>query len=554
MKIKKTVIGVLAGLTALAPIATTGYNVKSNLSLTVEATQGQVRQMVSLGGSLDANQAAETKRLLGAEHLGDNDTVYVNGDTVNHYLNDGSNASTPVFSSAYIEPKEEGYGVQVQIVTPSNILNVTATTYQNAAITAGAKNALIRIATVTPVTGEGALAGVYAIYEKMGVQLKQEDIQVAEKEIKVVNEVVEAAKLSDEQVNNLMAEIKKQIIAIVSEGSEITDDQINQIIDKVLADNKIENIPSIKELLFTYAKDFAKTEAAKSKETIEQIEQSLDSRPWATVLAGLGEDSARSNEEILANKVEYDGENELLKALINKFYSDVEADENALTLELYAHTFVLEKTSELSPEELGALNALRTAIFEHAVNTRNPLRDEVAQASGYTEDQYYTVKELMQACISDYEAKDAVLQEVITRVALATGYSPEAYFYTQMTQEGNEITFFIQTDEVDHVSTVDVVTYNLETGVVSSDFTGEKQAGSIFDFASYYGIKYEGKYDFSSQIPTDYKIPGYEAEAEQTKEEPETEEAPVEEPIEEEPVEEAAEETAGSEAETDTAE
>lgn len=43
--------------------------------------------------------------------------------------------------------------------------------YQNAAIAAGATNADIQIASVVPVTGEGALAGVYEIFSQSGMSL-----------------------------------------------------------------------------------------------------------------------------------------------------------------------------------------------------------------------------------------------------------------------------------------------------------------------------------------------------------------------------------------------
>lgn len=112
--------------------------------------------LMSLGDTLNVEQADMTKQLLGAQDVTPENTIRIDGTTVNKYLNDGSTASTQVFSSAYIQGQDENYGVRVQIVTPQNITLVSPMTYQNAAITAGAKDVLVRVATVVEVTGEGA--------------------------------------------------------------------------------------------------------------------------------------------------------------------------------------------------------------------------------------------------------------------------------------------------------------------------------------------------------------------------------------------------------------
>ena len=132
---------------------------------------------------MDAAQTAQTLSLLNASYVAESNIVRVDGSLINAYLSDGSTTATPVFSSVSIEPREASYGVQFQIITPNTIQAVAAQTYQNTAITAGAKDVLIKIAAVTPVTGEGALTGVYSIYEASGQELSQKSIQVAQKEI-----------------------------------------------------------------------------------------------------------------------------------------------------------------------------------------------------------------------------------------------------------------------------------------------------------------------------------------------------------------------------------
>lgn len=236
--------------------------------------------MLSLGASLQGNGEKQTRSLLGADNVSSSNTLYIDGTTINAYLGDGSNAGTVVYSSALIEPQATGFGVQVQIVTPQNITLVTPMTYQNAAITSGAQDILIKIATVSPVTGEGALAGVYALLEKSGVKLNKQSIKVAEKEIKIVEQVKEEDKLSDIQANQIISDIKKEIIVKLSENIEIDAQEAKVIIHNVLDKHQISpNLVSLTELV-EFSIEFSKTEAAKKKETVTQLEQSVDKSIW----------------------------------------------------------------------------------------------------------------------------------------------------------------------------------------------------------------------------------------------------------------------------------
>ena len=201
---------------------------------TVFGVQQVQQKLLSLGASLQGAQITQTRSLLGATDVPEANTIYVDGNTVNQYLSDGSNANTIVYSSAVIEPQAEGFGVQVQIVTPQNIKLVTPLSYQNAAITSGAKNVLIKIATVSPVTGEGALAGVYALLNKAGIKVSQQAIQVAEKEIKVVEQAKQQQQLTDIQINQIIADIKKEVTNHIVNNVTIDQTQSTIIVNNVL--------------------------------------------------------------------------------------------------------------------------------------------------------------------------------------------------------------------------------------------------------------------------------------------------------------------------------
>ncbi|RIL80564.1 DUF1002 domain-containing protein, partial [Staphylococcus equorum] len=108
------------------------------------------------GADLNQKQLDETKDLLGVDN--DVTTYKVDYNDVIRYT--GTEYDF-IHSSAYIQPKTFGRRVDVEIETPENITRITREQYMNAAITAGIQDATIKIAAIDPVTGEGALTGIY---------------------------------------------------------------------------------------------------------------------------------------------------------------------------------------------------------------------------------------------------------------------------------------------------------------------------------------------------------------------------------------------------------
>ena len=162
------------------------------------------------GADLEGQDLQQTENDLGVD---DNyETYNINVNDVSNYIPNSSNLSY-IYSSATIEHKKWGKGVDVKIDTPDNITKVTSEQYQNAAITAGIKNAEIHIASVEPVTGEGASAGIYKAYEEKGNDLKTEDIQNSNQEMNDLGTISEENKgkdgYSDEALNASIADIKQ---------------------------------------------------------------------------------------------------------------------------------------------------------------------------------------------------------------------------------------------------------------------------------------------------------------------------------------------------------
>lgn len=196
------------------------------------------------GEDLNKNQLDETKEKLNVKQ--DEDTIKVGVDDVSKYVSSSSNL-TNIYSSGTIEKKNFGSGVDVTIDTPDTIQKVTQEQYTNAAITAGMKNVNIHIASVEPVTGEGALAGISKAYEEKGHTLNQNDVQNANQEMSDLNNISEENKgkdgYSDAALNGSIADIKEQLADIQKKQDEqLTEKQVEDVVNKVLDERGLNNM------------------------------------------------------------------------------------------------------------------------------------------------------------------------------------------------------------------------------------------------------------------------------------------------------------------------
>ncbi|PTG55413.1 DUF1002 domain-containing protein [Staphylococcus chromogenes] len=195
------------------------------------------------GADLNQKQLDETKDLLGVDN--DVTTYKVDYNDVIRYT--GTEYDF-IHSSAYIQPKTFGRGVDVEIETPENITRITREQYMNAAITAGIQDATIKIAAIDPVTGEGALTGIYKAYEAQGNTLNQKDIQHAHQEMNDLANITEANAqkegYSDEALNQAIADMKSQIAEAKQNNQQINQTTVTNIVNQTIHENHLNKILS----------------------------------------------------------------------------------------------------------------------------------------------------------------------------------------------------------------------------------------------------------------------------------------------------------------------
>ncbi|WP_294760464.1 DUF1002 domain-containing protein [uncultured Lactobacillus sp.] len=219
----------------------------SAVTQTVKADELPV---VCLGTSLTASQRSGTLKTLSEPLNGSSyQTITITGEDLVKYLNpSGANFTTHsgVWSSAMIEKAGQGNGINVHILDyqgRNNITTITADQYKNAALTAGISDANIYVTSAVPIDGSGALAGVYAAYNKTGENLNQNQVNAAQDEMntlsKITKENQDKSGYSDAQLNNAVAGAKQEMGKI---GNNVSDSQIHDIVNNQININHLGDV------------------------------------------------------------------------------------------------------------------------------------------------------------------------------------------------------------------------------------------------------------------------------------------------------------------------
>lgn len=233
---------------------------------------------VVYGGGLDDSQIQETQKLF---DIKDTNNVYetsVDANDLYTYLGIVGSDTSSLISSVMVQKQDEGTGVKVKILTQSNITKITSNQYANAAITAGVSDVEIDVASVSKVTGESALTGVYKALEANGETLDTDRTQVAQDELETTNEIAENnsdnSDFNSSSLDQAMVEIKQELADIKQQqGSVATTEQVEQIVQDALNKFNLSNILSQDDIdkLIEFAKKYQNTSAIDSKEVLNQL-------------------------------------------------------------------------------------------------------------------------------------------------------------------------------------------------------------------------------------------------------------------------------------------
>lgn len=233
---------------------------------------------VVYGGGLNNDQIQSTRDLF---DIKDTNNVYetsVDANDLYTYLGIADGSTSSLISSVMVQKKDSGTGVKVKIITEDNITKITSNQYANAAITAGVSDVEIDVASVSKVTGESALTGVYKALESNGETLDLDRTQVAQDELETTNEIAENnadnSNFDSGRLDQAMVEIKKELAEIKqNQGSAATAEQVEQVVTDALKKFNLSDIISQDDInkLIEFAKKYQNTSAIDSQEVLKQL-------------------------------------------------------------------------------------------------------------------------------------------------------------------------------------------------------------------------------------------------------------------------------------------
>ena len=233
---------------------------------------------VVYGGGLNNDQIQSTRDLF---DIKDTNNVYetsVDANDLYTYLGIAGGSTSSLISSVMVQKKDSGTGVKVKIITEDNITKITSNQYANAAITAGVSDVEIDVASVSKVTGESALTGVYKALESNGETLDLDRTQVAQDELETTNEIAENnadnSNFDSGRLDQAMVEIKKELAEIKqNQGSAATAEQVEQVVTNALKKFNLSDIISQDDInkLIEFAKKYQNTSAIDSQEVLKQL-------------------------------------------------------------------------------------------------------------------------------------------------------------------------------------------------------------------------------------------------------------------------------------------
>ena len=279
-----------------------------------------------LGSSLTEDQKNQTLKKLGYDAFKDTKQLKtMTPDVYSKIMNVANDSSLQFYSSAKIQKLGEKSPLEVKIETPENITKVTQDMYRNAAVTLGVEHARITVAAPIPVTGESALAGIYYSLESNGVQLPQENKNLAQEELKALSDINDENKdksgYDANKLNVALADIKSSIAKAKESKGELTEDDVRKIVEDTLKNYKLDQVITGNQInvIINFAFNLSKSDILNNEDftkTLKDLKQSI--------VAQAGDSFSNIDLNFDANKAIQDGGNilsSIWQAIVNFFKS-----------------------------------------------------------------------------------------------------------------------------------------------------------------------------------------------------------------------------------------
>lgn len=200
----------------------------------VKADSVDEEQYLALGADLSSKEKQTVLDLLGVSDTSSYTLIKVTNKEEHEYLGDylsGKVIGSRALSSVTVKKTDSGNGVNVET---ENITYCTEGMYKNALVTAGIKDADVKVAGPFKISGTAALVGVMKSYEEMtGKKISEKSKDAATDELITTGEVAES--IGKEDAAKLIADVKQK----VAEDKLKTPAEIGEAIDESAKDLEI---------------------------------------------------------------------------------------------------------------------------------------------------------------------------------------------------------------------------------------------------------------------------------------------------------------------------
>ncbi|MDO4467296.1 MAG: DUF1002 domain-containing protein [Bacillota bacterium] len=272
MKLMNKVLGAtLASVLAMSSLSANAFAIETEV---IDEKWG--KPTIVYGGGLNQEQINQTTNLFGVTDKNNVYEMYTYGQDLDKYLNFVGGNTASLISSVMVK-KTGSNGVVVKILTPENITKITQQQYANAAITAGVYNCEIEVASVSRVTGESALTGVYKAFEANGEVLDTNRTAVAQEELETTNAIAQenanTQGFNSSTLDAAMTEIKKELAEAKQQYGSIDQQTVINVVNNVINNYNLGNILSQDNInaIINLMNKYVNTSAIDSKEVLNQL-------------------------------------------------------------------------------------------------------------------------------------------------------------------------------------------------------------------------------------------------------------------------------------------
>lgn len=181
------------------------------------------------------------------------------------------------YSSVKLQKQAKKAPISVHIVTPQNIIEVTADMHRNALTTLGLEHADITIASPTEASGLSALAAVSYSLEQNGSTISDENKTLAQEELSLLASIYkESARkkgFHEDKLNVAIIDLKIAALTGSNQNKKLEKEDYQKLVTKILKNYQLENSITDKQTkqLIDYVSKLSSSQLSTDKNLVKSL-------------------------------------------------------------------------------------------------------------------------------------------------------------------------------------------------------------------------------------------------------------------------------------------